>query len=254
MRIALLGYGKMGRIIEELAIADGDEIVLKVDESNRDDIGPEDLSAADVAIEFSRPEAAVGNIELALSAGVPIVVGTTGWLHELPAITQRVEQEAGALFWASNFSVGVNVFFATAKRAAELLSSFGGYRASVEEIHHVHKLDAPSGTGITLAETVAAAMADYDSWELSSVDSAAPQKRIAPASAPKTGKQPLPISSVRRDEVPGTHRLSLVSEVDTLEVNHRAHSRRGFAQGALVAARWIRDKRGVFTMNDLLGI
>jgi 4-hydroxy-tetrahydrodipicolinate reductase len=254
MRIALLGYGKMGRIIEELATAAGDEIVLKVDQHNRHTVAPEDLADADVAIEFSRPEGAVGNIELALTAGIPVVVGTTGWLHQLDTVSRRVAEERGALFWASNFSVGVNVFFAAARRAAELLSSFGGYNASVEEIHHVHKLDAPSGTGITLAETVAGAMEDFDGWELTSVDSPAPQKRIAPAAPPNSEKKPVPISSVRRDEVPGTHRLTLRSEVDTLEINHLAHSREGFARGALVAARWIRGKKGVFTMEDMLGI
>lgn len=254
MRIALLGYGKMGRIIEEIATEQGHEIVLRVDEANRAEITAPDVARAEVAIEFSRPEAAVANIELALDAGVPIVVGTTGWLGELDRISAKVASTDGALFWASNFSVGVNVFFAAARRAAELLGPYGDYRASVEEIHHVHKLDAPSGTGITLAETVASAMEAYDSWELVAVDSAAPQKCIAPASSPQVGKQPVEISSVRRDEVPGTHHLRLRSKVDTLEISHRAHSREGFARGALVAAGWLVEKRGVFTMNDLLGL
>lgn len=254
MRIVLLGYGKMGRIIESLATAAGDHIVLRVDESNRKQISAEDLKGADVAIEFSRPDAAVGNIDLALAAGVPIVVGTTGWLTELPTVTERVTAAQGALFWASNFSIGVNVFFAAAQRAAALVEQYGGYTAAVREIHHTHKLDSPSGTGITLAETVEEQLSAYSSWELAAVESPVPQTHIAPASAPEPGKSPLPITSVREPEVPGTHVLTLASAVDTLELKHTAHSREGFARGALTAARWLVGRQGVFSMPDMLDL
>lgn len=253
MKIALLGYGKMGQFIEGLAMAAGDEVVLKVDEHNRDDITAKDLSSADVAIEFSRPESAVANIELALEAGVPIVVGTTGWLNELQSVGKKVVAADGALFWASNFSVGVNVFFAAAQRAAELLDHYGGYTASIEEIHHTQKLDAPSGTAITLAEKVAEGLrGSYDSWKLASVIAAVPQTHIAPAFAPKEDHEPVPITSRREEGVPGTHILQLDSEVDSIVLQHTAHSRAGFATGALTAARWLVGKQGVFTMEDLL--
>lgn len=253
MKIILLGYGKMGRIIEELAVAAGDEIVLTVDHHNRSIITAADLAGGDVAIEFSRPEAAVGNIDLCLAAGVPIVVGTTGWLNELSAVTKRIGEADGALFWASNFSIGVNVYFAAAQRAAELVGKYGGYTPSVREIHHLQKLDSPSGTAITLAETVAGELEEYNSWVLDEVISPAPQSRIAPATAPEKGKLPLPIISVREQGVPGTHVLTLKSEVDTLELTHTAHSRKGFASGALTAARWLVGRRGTFTMKDMLG-
>ncbi len=254
MKIVLLGYGKMNQLIAGMARAAGHEIMLTVDEHNRNSITAADLSGADVAIDFTRPEAAVANIHLALEAGVPIVVGTTGWLADLPTVKDSVAKADGALFWASNFSVGVNVFFAAAAKAAELSNRFGGYQAAVTEIHHTQKLDAPSGTGITLAERVGEQLDDYDSWELAGVKSPVPQTSIAPASAPKVGKTPIPISSVREEGVPGTHLLTLQSAVDTLELKHTAHSREGFARGALTAASWVVDKKGVFTMRDLLGI
>lgn len=252
MKIALIGHGKMGRFIEELARSAGDEVVLIIDEDNRADVRAEDLAAADVAIEFTRPESAVANIELALAAGVPIVVGTTGWLARLPEMTDKTAAAGGALFWASNFSIGVNMFFEVAARAAELANKYGGYAASVEEIHHEQKLDAPSGTGITLAERVGDRLEAYDSWALAGVRSAVPQTRIAPASAPASGKTPVPITSVREPGVPGTHTLELSGGVDTLSLKHTAHSRKGFAQGALTAARWLMGKKGTFTMQDLL--
>jgi 4-hydroxy-tetrahydrodipicolinate reductase len=252
MKIALLGHGKMGRYIEGLALAAGDEIVLIVDENNRAKITVEDLAIADVAIEFTRPESAISNVGLALEAGVPIVVGTTGWLARLPEVTKEVELAKGALFWASNFSIGVNIFFAVAEKAAELANQYGGYNAAVEEIHHEQKLDAPSGTGITLAERVGGQLGAYDSWKLAEVQSAVPQTHIAPAFAPENEKMPIPITSIREAGVPGTHTLELASNVDTISLKHVAHSREGFAKGALTAARWLVGKEGVFTMKDLL--
>lgn len=260
----------MGQYIERLARVAGDEIHLIVDESNREQIDADDLRGSDVAIEFSRPEAAVANIDLALAAGVPIVVGTTGWLNELPDVAQRVRAADGALFWASNFSIGVNVFFAVAEKMAALLGSESDYTPAVEEIHHLEKLDAPSGTAITLAETVAERLDGYASWRLDAVDSPVPQTTIAPrsvrgtstdapASSPNSSgraEQPLdsvPITSIRRPDVPGTHTLRMASTIDTLELKHTAHGREGFARGALAAARFLVGKKGVFTMADLLG-
>lgn len=254
MKIALLGYGKMNQLIAGMAKLAGHEIVLIIDENNRADLTADQLGTADVAIDFTRPEAAVANIRLAVQAGVPVVVGTTGWLGELEAITTEVNAAEGTLFWASNFSVGVNVFFAAAERAAQLINEYGGYDVRVEEIHHTQKLDAPSGTGITLAERVGDQLDAYSSWELAEVRSPVPQTAIAPAAAPAPYKTPVPITSVREDGVPGTHLLTFASAVDTLEFKHTAHSREGFARGALTAAGWVIGRKGVFTMADLLGM
>lgn len=254
MKIALIGYGKMGRVIEGLAIAAGDEVVLKIDEHNRPTVTAEDLAAADVAIEFSRPEAAVGNIRFALEAGVPVVVGTTGWLARLPEMEALVARHEGALFHASNFSIGVNVFFAAAQQLGRLLGRFGGYEVGVEEIHHTQKLESPSGTAITLAERFAQEHPAFGSWKLARVTSTVPQQNIAPAAAPGKEELAVPIHSIRSEGVPGTHLLSLQSAVDTIELKHTAHSREGFAKGALAAAHWVVGKSGVFTMSDLLEI
>jgi 4-hydroxy-tetrahydrodipicolinate reductase len=258
MKIALLGYGKMNQLIASMAKDAGHEIVLTVDEHNREGLTAEQLSVADVAIDFTRPEAAVANIRLAVVAGVPVVVGTTGWLGELEVITKEVNAAEGTLFWASNFSVGVNVFFAAAERAAQLINQYGGYDVRVEETHHTQKLDAPSGTGITLAERVGDQLDAYSSWALTEVRSPVPQTSIAPApiaiGTPAPNQTPIPITSVREAGVPGTHLLTFSSEVDTLELKHTAHSREGFARGALTAANWIIGRKGVFTMSDLLGM
>jgi 4-hydroxy-tetrahydrodipicolinate reductase len=254
MKIALLGYGKMNQLIASMAKAAGHEIVLVVDENNRAALTADQLASADVAIDFTRPEAAVANIRLAVEASVPVVVGTTGWLGELDAITEEVNAAGGTHFWASNFSVGVNVFFAAAERAAQLINQYGGYDVGVEEIHHTQKLDAPSGTGITLAERVGDQLDAYSSWALTEVRSPVPQTSIAPAAAPSSDKKPIPITSVREAGVPGTHLLTFSSAVDTLELKHTAHSREGFARGALTAAGWVIGRKGVFTMSDLLGM
>ncbi|WP_116127442.1 4-hydroxy-tetrahydrodipicolinate reductase [Lewinella sp. IMCC34183] len=224
MKIVLLGYGKMGHYIERLATADGDTVVLTVDEHNRGDVTADDLRAADVAIDFSRPDAAEANIDLALAAGIPVVVGTTGWLDRLPEVRKRVAAVDGALFYASNFSIGVNLFFAAARDLARHLGE-AGYTARIEETHHTEKLDAPSGTALTLQSEVAPAMGDSG----------------------------VPITSFREPDVPGTHRLQFVSEIDEIELTHTAKSREGFARGALAAAHWMVDRRGVFTMSDFLG-
>ena len=223
MKIALLGYGKMGRIVERLALEAGDEIVLKIDGYNHVDIKVQGLAVADVAIDFSHPDAAVNNIYLALETGVPVVVGTTGWLDRMPEVRERVKARDGALFWASNFSIGVNIFFAAARELARFIES-EPYQVSIQETHHTEKVDAPSGTALTLSEIV----------------------------TEELGEQ-VPITSHREANVPGTHRLQFTSETDTIELVHTAHSREGFARGALAAARWIIGKKGVYTMSDLLG-
>ena len=223
MKIALLGYGKMGHIIEELATEDGHQIVLRVDEHNRAEIGPDELQASDVAIDFSRPDAAIPNIELCLRAEVPVVVGTTGWLDRLPEVRQQVKAADGALFYASNFSIGVNLFFATANYLAGRMRG-EGYTAGIAETHHTEKLDAPSGTALTLESGVRQSL----------------------------GGTEVPIESFRKENVPGTHALRFESPIDTIELVHTAHSREGFARGALAAAAWIRGRRGVFSMPDML--
>lgn len=222
MKIALLGYGKMGRYIEKLAVEAGDEIVLRIDENNRGDLQSDDLKVADVAIDFSRPDAATANIRLCLAAGIPVVTGTTGWLHELPTIKEEVARAEGALFWASNFSIGVNVFFAAARDLSRRLKD-AAYVVSISETHHTEKLDAPSGTAITLAEGVEEEL-----------------------------RQKVDIQSFREPDVPGTHLLRFSSDIDTIELTHTAHSREGFARGALTAAGWVQGRKGVFTMTDLL--
>ena len=222
MKIALLGYGKMGRLIERMALDAGHDIVLRVDEHNRAVVSLQELRAAEVAIDFSRPDAVLDNIEMALAAGIPLVVGTTGWMSDLPAVTQRVQQMSGSLFYASNFSVGVNRFFATARQLAHRMKE-EPYRATITETHHTEKLDAPSGTALSLAAIVEEELA----IEVS-------------------------ITAHREADVPGTHVLRFTSPIDTIELTHVAHSREGFARGALQAAAWLPGRRGVFTMLDLL--
>jgi 4-hydroxy-tetrahydrodipicolinate reductase len=223
MHIALFGYGKMGRLIDELATADGDTVTHRVDEDTRKSIRPADLQETDVIIDFSRPEAAVPNIRFALEAGVPIVVGTTGWLEELPALTEEVNRAKGSLFWAANFSVGVHLFFATARELAARFADRPDYICTIEETHHTTKVDAPSGTALRLQGYVAGVL----------------------GSAP-------PIIAHREPRVPGTHLLRFASGIDRVELTHVAESREGFARGALQAARWLPGRTGVFTMEDLL--
>lgn len=222
MKIALLGYGKMGREIERLALADGHAISHHIDADNRSTLSAVDLSTAEVAIDFSRPDAAVANIDLCLEAGLPLVVGTTGWYDELGAIRDRVAAADGALFHATNFSIGVQLFFRAAARLSELMKPYD-YTPTIQETHHTEKLDAPSGTALTLADRVGEAL-----------------------------DEPPPIESFRESGVPGTHLLRFAGPVDHIELTHTARSREGFARGALTAARWLLGKRGVFTMDDLL--
>ena len=233
MKIALLGYGRMGKAIEKIAVERGHEIVI------RKDLEPltEDLSNADVAIDFSVPSAAVGNISNCLSSGVPVVSGTTGWLDDYKNMVALCEAHDGAFLYASNFSLGVNIFFELNKVLANMMNSLSQYSLSLEEIHHTQKVDAPSGTAISLAEGIME-KTRYKGWALGR----APESDI------------IPIASRRIDNIPGTHTINYMSEADTITMTHTAHSREGFALGAVIAAEWLVDKKGVYTMKDVLNI
>ena len=243
MKIALLGYGKMGKIVEEMAISRGHSIVLKMDEHNAGTITDDELRAAQVAIEFTRPEAAVPNIQRCMKCGVPVVVGTTGWYNQLEQLKAQVQQSNGALFYASNFSIGVNLFFSLNEKLAGIMKGFPDYHAHIEEIHHVHKLDAPSGTALTLAEGLMRGMPSKSEWKLY-------HNELPPQ---QTESTELPIVSIREGEVPGTHSIIYESEIDRIIIRHEAFNRKGFASGAVLAAEWVAERKGVFTMNDMLG-
>ncbi|MBT8267498.1 MAG: 4-hydroxy-tetrahydrodipicolinate reductase [Bacteroidia bacterium] len=233
MRIALLGYGKMGKTIEKIAMSRGHSIVLKITEESED----YNIALADIAIDFSVPSAAVDNISNCLRNGVPVVCGTTGWLKDYNSIINLCKETDGAFIYASNFSLGVNIFFELNSKLAAMMSDLKDYNASIEEIHHTQKLDAPSGTAISLAEGIIE-NTDYTSWELD----------------PAKGSHEIPISAKRVKDVPGTHSVSYSSKVDSIEIRHEAYSRDGFALGAVVAAEWLLGKTGIFTMKDVLNI
>lgn len=237
MKIALLGYGKMGKTIEQLALEKGHQIVLKISSENKTSLTAANLSKADVAIEFSRPETAFENIQLCLKTGVPVISGTTAWLEQYEDACAYCKQTNGAFLYASNFSIGVNIFFAINKQLALMMNDQTNYDIELEEIHHTQKLDAPSGTAITLAKDILAKIDRKEAWT----------KEIAET------ERDLPIRSKRIDKVPGTHSISYVSAIDSIEIKHTAFTRIGFAKGALTAAEWIVDKKGVFNMNDVLG-
>ena len=232
MKIALLGYGKMGKVIERIALERGHEIVLKKDHDNTF----EGLLNADVAIDFSVPDSAVGNISECLNNGISVISGTTGWLADYPKMVQLCEEKSGSFIYASNFSLGVNVFFELNEYLAKMMANLKQYNVSMEEIHHTQKLDAPSGTAITLAEGVIK-HTDYANWTLETPIS-----------------NEIHIEAKRIENVPGTHSIFYDSEVDQIEIKHTAHSREGFALGAVVAAEWLVGKKGVFTMKDVLGL
>ena len=233
MKIALIGYGKMGKVIESIALSRGHEIALKIDK----DSGDYDLSTVDVAINFSTPESAVENIRKALENNVPVICGTTGWLSELETIETLCKFKNGAFIYASNFSLGVNIFFELNKNLAKIMKSLTDYKVDLEEIHHKQKLDTPSGTAITLAEGVIE-NSHYNSWEL----------------APAKDSKKLEIIAKRHTNVPGTHSVNYNSSIDRISLTHTAHNREGFGLGAVVAAEWIIGKKGVYTMNDVLNI
>ncbi|RYU86858.1 4-hydroxy-tetrahydrodipicolinate reductase [Mucilaginibacter terrigena] len=244
MKIALLGYGKMGKIIEKIAHDRKHEIVLKIDYNNLDELTTQNLQKADVAIEFSTPSTVLGNIESCFKAGVPIVVGTTGWHHEIEQIKEQCEYHKAAFIYATNFSVGVNVFFHVNKILAKLMNNYPYYDVQVEEIHHTQKLDSPSGTAITIAEGILDNLDAKKDWKNVVIsDDKADDDTIA--------ADELLIESLRIENVPGTHTVIYDSEIDTIEFKHTAHNRNGFALGAVLAAEWIADKKGFYSVEDM---
>lgn len=232
MKIALLGYGKMGKVIERIALERGHKIVLKKDH----DSSFEGLENADVAIDFSVPDSAVENISECLNKDIPVISGTTGWLTDYPKMVELCNAKNGSFIYGSNFSLGVNVFFELNEYLAKMMANLKQYKVSMEEIHHTQKLDAPSGTAITLAEGVIK-HTDYANWTLETPIS-----------------NEIHIEAKRIENIPGTHSIFYDSEVDQIEIKHTAHSREGFALGAVIAAEWLVGKKGVFTMKDVLGL
>ena len=233
MKIALLGYGKMGKAIEQIAVKRGHEITLIVTKETDDFC----LDVVDVAIDFSLPDAAFKNIVQCFEQHTPVVCGTTGWLDKYDEAVTLCEQMEGAFIYASNFSLGVNVFFEINDYLAKMMAQLEQYKVTMEEIHHTQKLDAPSGTAITLAENIIKHSSRYNTWKLE---------------AP--GQNDIPISAQRIPEVPGTHTVTYESTVDSITIKHIAHNRDGFALGAVIAAEWLKDKKGVFTMKDVLNL
>lgn len=236
MNIALIGYGKMGKEIEQIALSRGHQIVLKVDAANAATYSIDELKKADVAIEFSIPESAISNIYKCFDANVPVVVGTTGWLSKLDEVKKLCDSKSQTLFYASNYSIGVNLFFQLNKQLAKLMNNYPEYTIQMEEIHHVHKLDAPSGTAISLANQIIEQNSIKQKW----------------VNEAEKSTDELSIISKRIDEVPGTHTVTYSSQVDEINITHIAHNRKGFALGAVIAAEWVKDKKGVFGMDELM--
>ena len=233
MKIALFGYGKMGKTIERIAVERGHEIIAKIDV----DTVNYDITIADVAIDFSTPNAAFDNINECFSKNVPIISGTTGWLNNYNSIIENCNKKNGAFIYASNFSLGVNLFFELNTKLAKMMRNFKSYDVDMEEIHHTQKLDAPSGTAITLAEDIIE-NSNKEKWNLAVTNS----------------DEEIPIVSKRIENVPGTHTVRYISDVDEIEIKHTAKNRDGFALGAVIAAEWLQGKKGVYTMKDVLGI
>ena len=235
MKIALIGYGKMGKTIEQIALQRGHHIVSIIDINNTADFDSEAFRSADVTIEFTTPATALGNYMRCFEANVPVVSGTTGWLSHLDEVKAKCEQEGKTFFYASNFSVGVNIFFALNRYLAKIMNGFPAYDVRMTEVHHIHKLDAPSGTAITLAEGILDNVERKERWTL------------------ETAEQPtdLPIHAIREGEVPGIHEIIYESEADTISIKHDAKSRAGFALGAVIAAEFTAGKKGFLGMNDL---
>ena len=236
MKIALIGYGKMGKEIEQILIARGHTIPLIIDLNNTNDLDAAHLQEVDVAIEFTTPSTAYGNVVKCLEAGVPVVCGTTAWLDKLPEVEQLCKETNGAFFYASNYSIGVNIFFEINRRLAQLMNRFGEYDVTIEETHHTQKKDAPSGTAVTLAEGVLENLDRKQKWVCGTT----------------TVPEELEVVAIRRSVVPGTHTVTYESDVDALSITHMAKSRRGFALGAVLAAEFLHGKTGIFSMKDLM--
>ena len=248
MKIALIGYGKMGKMIEEIARQRGHEIVSIIDIDNLQDFDSPEFASADVAIEFTAPQAAYGNYLRAFSHNVKVVSGSTGWMNDHNADVERMCNEEGkTLFWASNFSIGVAIFSAVNRYLAKIMNGFPQYDVEMEEVHHVHKLDAPSGTAITLAEEIVEVIDRKKDWTKGVLH--APDGTVSGSA--DVAADLLRIDSIRRDEVPGIHAIKYDSEADCITITHDAHSRRGFALGAVLAAEYTKDHEGLLTISDM---
>jgi len=237
MKIALIGYGKMGKEIEKLALERGHSISVTIDKENLNTFNEETFKQSDVAIEFTQPEFAVDNYKQCFKNNIPVVSGTTGWLNAFDEIKSLCKNENQSFFYASNFSVGVNIFFEINKKLAALINQTGGYDVEMEEIHHTQKLDAPSGTAISLAEQIIKELSTKNKWALDS-----------------NKEEDLSITAKRIADTPGTHAVKYSSEIDEITIEHKAHNREGFALGAVLAAEFLQDKKGVFSMKDLLNL
>ena len=248
MKIALIGYGKMGRMIEQIAKERGHEIVSVIDIDNQDDFASEAFRSADVAIEFTAPHVAYANYQKAWEAGVKVVSGSTGWLDEHGDDVRKACTEGGkTLFWASNFSLGVAIFSAVNKYLARIMNQFPVYDVRMEETHHIHKLDAPSGTAITLAEGILENLDRKDKWVMGTLT--APDGTVTGTT--ECAANEMPVSAIRRDEVPGIHTITYESEADSIIITHDAKNRKGFALGAVLAAEYTAEHTGFLGMNDL---
>jgi 4-hydroxy-tetrahydrodipicolinate reductase len=238
MKLAIIGTGKMGQAIEKMALLQGHEVVLKINEENRESLSNGDLKKADVAIEFTQPAAAVDNLYHCLEAGIPVVCGTTGWHNRIDEVSNQFQQKNGTLFHASNFSVGVNIMFELNKVLAGWMQQHPDYHVSISEIHHTHKLDKPSGTAVTLAQGIIDKNNGTEEWHLSDEQN--------------SNTKSIAIEALREEGIVGDHTVEWKSPIDRISIRHEAFSRDGFASGALLAASWIIGRKGVFTMNDIL--
>jgi 4-hydroxy-tetrahydrodipicolinate reductase len=238
MKIALIGYGKMGKAIEEIALQKGHEIVLRIHIDNTEEFTTENIQKADVAIEFTGPDSAYNNVVKCIEAGIPVVSGSTGWLDKWEEVRKLCTEHNGSLIYASNYSIGVNLFFELNKYLSKLMASYDEYDVKMEEIHHTQKKDAPSGTAITLAEQVLEKITKKKRWVNHISDNV----------------EELEIISERIDPAPGTHKITYTSSIDDIEIIHTAHNRMGFAGGAVKAAEFLKDKKGIYTMKDVLGL
>ena len=235
MKIVLFGYGKMGKEVEKIALERGHEVILKIEEDEEYDI-----SEADVAIDFSVPKAAFNNITSCFKKNIPVISGTTGWLEDYEKAITICKKNNGSFIYASNFSIGVNLFFELNKKLSRIMNSNNNYTPSIEEIHHTKKLDAPSGTAITIAEQT--------------IKNSSIKEWCLQTNRAKVDKEIIPISSKRIKDVPGTHIVTYESRIDSIEIKHTAHNRKGFAHGAIIAAEWLINKSGVYTMKDVLNL
>lgn len=255
MKIALFGYGKMGKEIEQVALQRRHEIALKINLRNTDSFSKIDLQKCDAAIEFSTPHSAIANMKKCFDAGIPVVVGTTGWYDKQEEVKKNCTEKNGCLFYASNFSIGVNIFFKVNEHLAKMMDNYSDYGVSIEEIHHIHKLDAPSGTAITLANGIVNNLKRKSNWQ--TITQHEKRRNGATENFSDSPNPPLSdsdflITSKREGEVLGTHSVKYFSPIDDIEIKHTAHNRKGFALGAVLAAEFVKGKKGIFGMNDLL--